>query len=67
MGQSASENKKPVVDKEKCTGCGTCTTICPDVFELKDGKSNVKKPQGCSNCNCAQAVESCPVGAITLE
>ena len=23
------ENRKAVVDKEKCDGCGLCTQICP--------------------------------------
>ena len=29
------------VDKEKCIGCGACTSVS-DNFELKDGKAIVK-------------------------
>ncbi len=50
------------VDKNKCIGCGACVSICPDIFELKDGKSHVK-----SKKDCPDAVEACPVGAITKE
>ena len=58
----------PKVDPEKCTGCGTCVALCPDVFEIgDDGKSRVKNPAGCETCDCQSAKESCPEGAITLE
>ena len=55
------------INKEKCIGCGTCISLCPDAFELKeDGKSYVKGNVDFSaNKDCIkQAVESCPVGAI---
>lgn len=55
------------VNKEKCIGCGLCTTICPEVFELgDDGKSNVKEGADLEkNKDCIkEAKESCPVGAI---
>lgn len=58
----------PKVDEDKCIGCGTCVSICPDVFELNEqGKAIVKDPAGCAKCNCQEAVESCPVDAITLK
>lgn len=58
----------PKVNQEKCTGCGTCVALCPDVFELgEDGKSKVKDPAACEHCDCQAAVESCPEGAISIE
>ncbi|MBD3263240.1 ferredoxin [Candidatus Woesearchaeota archaeon] len=51
------------VDQEKCIGCGACLAICPDMFELKDGKSVVKNQD--ANCDVKQAIESCPTNAIS--
>ena len=53
------------VDKEKCIGCGSCESICPEVFEIKEGKSTVKKGQENSQASCVkEAIETCPVDAI---
>lgn len=58
--------KKPKVDKNLCIGCGLCVSLCPDVFQLgEDGRSEAKDPFG--ECNLEEAVESCPVAAITIE
>jgi ferredoxin len=57
---------KVSVDKKTCIGCGACVSICPDVFEMKDGKSVVKNAK-VDDFSCAkEAVDSCPVGAIKL-
>ena len=53
------------VDKEKCIGCGACAATCPKVFELKNGKSSIKKGQENSKSACVkEAIEGCPVQAI---
>lgn len=54
------------IDKQKCLGCGVCISLCPEVFELKDGKSQVKgKVDLEKNKECIkQAINSCPVQAI---
>ena len=59
--------KKVTVDQELCIGCEICADLCPEVFEIQDGKSCVIGPDKCATCNCDEAVESCPVGAIELE
>ena len=51
------------VDKNKCIGCGLCASICPQVFEMKEGKALVKEAK---DLPCVkEAIESCPVEAIS--
>ncbi|HEY6010189.1 MAG TPA: ferredoxin [Nitrospirota bacterium] len=57
--------KTPVVDQDLCIGCGHCTEVCPLVFELIDEKSTVVGPDKCGNCNCQEAIDTCPVQAIS--
>ncbi|MCD6523202.1 MAG: ferredoxin [Candidatus Diapherotrites archaeon] len=54
------------VDQNLCIGCGACVAICPQVFEMRNGKSHVKDPNGCDKCDCKAAASSCPVQAIKL-
>ena len=57
---------KVSVDKKTCIGCGACASICPNVFEMKDGKSIVKKFKA-EDAFCAkEAKSSCPVDAISV-
>jgi len=60
--------KAPKVDKEKCSGCGTCVVVCPEVFELgADGLSQVKKLDSYEGHPIQEAIDSCPTGAISWE
>jgi len=55
---------KPVVDEEKCTGCGWCHIYCPDgAANLVDGKAKIDYDycKGCGIC-----AEQCPAGAISM-
>ncbi|MCK5449452.1 ferredoxin [Candidatus Pacearchaeota archaeon] len=54
------------VDKEKCIGCGACVSICPDSFEMKDGKAFATKAE-VEKLTCEKDAESgCPVDAIKV-
>lgn len=56
--------KIPVVNRETCIGCGTCESICPEVFRLDaEGKSEVIREAG--DCDLEFVIDSCPVGAIS--
>ncbi len=53
------------VDQELCIGCGACMGTCPEVFEVLDGKSNIRVDP-VSDEECALSAEDgCPVGAIS--
>ena len=57
---------KVSVDKKKCTGCGTCVSVCPvNVFEISGGKSNPVRVKDCIGCRACE--NSCPVGAIKVK
>ncbi len=59
--------KKIIVDWDLCEGCGTCESLCPTVFEVKDdGKAHVIGPDKCDTCDCEEAVDMCPVQAIRI-
>ncbi|MEF8832913.1 MAG: 4Fe-4S binding protein [Candidatus Thermoplasmatota archaeon] len=52
----------PIVDKEKCIGCGVCVENCPmDAIVIKEGKAEIKSEK-CSNCR--KCVSACPQDAI---
>jgi ferredoxin len=54
---------------DECIGCETCVGICPDVFEMVDGKATVIDGADLSaNMDeITEAAESCPAEAITAE
>ena len=60
------ETMKIKVDSQKCIGCGTCVAIAPQSFKLTDdGKAEPIDPAGDSGEKIKEAIESCPVTAIT--
>ncbi len=52
------------IDHEKCIGCGSCASICEEVFEMgDDNKAHVKSQK---DIPCVdEAIEVCPVDAIS--
>ncbi len=57
------------IDEDACIGCGVCSDLCPDIFELVDDKAKVKKqPENADEENCVnEAKDSCPTQAIIVE
>ena len=55
---------RPVLQQDKCIGCGLCAEKCPPgTLKIVDGKARFDYP-GCIRCFCCQ--EHCPKGAITI-
>jgi len=52
----------PIVNKDKCTGCGACIDVCPnDAIEIIDGAAQINNDK-CRNCGLC--IGECPVEAI---
>ncbi len=53
------------LDINRCTGCGTCLTVCPHGVLVQDnGKVRVDNRDACMECGaCAR---NCPVQAVTV-
>ena len=57
----------PVLDREKCIGCGLCVDICPvDAlrFDVAGKVPLIKYPEECWHCN--SCVLDCPEKAMSL-
>lgn len=57
------------VDPQKCIGCGLCASIAGDYFYIdeKTGKAKVRKQPEKEEKDVLQAIESCPVEAISKQ
>lgn len=52
------------IDKGKCTGCGTCVSICPvEALKIVDNYAIVSE----ADCaDCGTCVDECPDKAIVM-
>ncbi|HPN54946.1 MAG TPA: ferredoxin [Candidatus Moranbacteria bacterium] len=57
---------KVEINEEICIGCGTCESLCPNVFKVENEKAKVLT-EDCGDCDCQAVVDSCPVNAISLQ
>ncbi len=56
----------PILDLEKCTGCGLCVEYCPTKAVIMiDERPNIIRSQSCTYCGICE--EICPEGVIGLE
>ena len=61
--------KRPVIDQEACTCCGTCSAIADGFFELDESteKAFVKDNCSSSEADIQEAIETCPETAIAWQ
>jgi len=50
-----------------CVGCGACSILCPEVFDIRDNFAviNAHKISG-NEDSCIDAAMFCPVGAVSI-
>ncbi len=53
-------------DQSKCTGCRTCTEVCPHaVFAMNEKKAHLVRIEDCMECGACAL--NCREGAISVE
>lgn len=60
---------KAFVNKDVCIGCGACTGVCPEVFDMdSDGLAVAIEGELAADLEASslEAQETCPVSAITV-
>ncbi|OGO01716.1 MAG: hypothetical protein A2Y90_05640 [Chloroflexi bacterium RBG_13_52_12] len=57
-------SEKPIIDEEKCQGCGLCVSVCTcGALVMKDNTVKVIEVENCGWCALCELV--CPSGAIS--
>lgn len=56
------------VNRETCIGCGRCVSISPEVFQMRQGKSNVRQDADYTEDKWVKSAErQCPSGSIKVQ
>jgi ferredoxin len=54
----------PIIDKDSCTGCGSCLEACPPLAIIMSDEKALIETEFCEECGFCAA--ECPVGAISI-
>src|SRR5262245_27829442 len=65
-GKTEAYALHPRIDLDKCSGCGTCTIVCPegDILQMIDGAPVLVVPTKCVGHSLCY--RNCPTDAITM-
>jgi ferredoxin len=63
---SSAQSGELVVSENRCRGCGRCTSIDPEHFEMAGRVAIVISQENLSSSNLKSAISSCPADAIEL-
>lgn len=64
-GKAEQHVGRPLVDVERCGGCGKCTRVCPQAaMTIVEGRARLN-PERC--VGCGDCMRSCPEGAIEFD
>lgn len=58
------------VNEDACIGCGACTSICGNVFEINDeglSQAIVNEVEEKDSQDVRDAADACPTAAIEIE
>ena len=63
--ESQQINAQLTLDREKCTGCGSCADLCPSQARVMQDGHPLVSAHACTLCG--KCMEACPAGAIGRE
>jgi len=56
-----------IVVSNDCTGCGICADCAPDIFKVGDDGLAKVLNQNADKAKTQEAIDSCPVSAISMK
>lgn len=60
---AAAHRLIPLIDLDRCNGCGCCEQLCPtQAVEVVGGKAVIVRPEACTYCEVCETY--CPYEAI---
>lgn len=68
-GLTGEKEEKLTINEDTCIGCGVCSRMIPEVYELKEGKAYVVD-EGIKNVEkeiLLETIKECPAKAISMQ
>ena len=63
MATRSADWTLPLIDQQRCTGCGLCEQLCPTkAVEVRGSRAAIVWPEACTFCDVCESY--CPEGAI---